>query len=69
LSGFIADQDANIVVLRGLDGQDVPLTRADLREITPSPSSLMPPGLLEGLDEQQLRDFFAYLRIPQPITK
>ncbi len=69
LSGFISDQDANIIVLRGLDGQDVPLPRADVREVTPSPSSLMPPGLLEGLDEQQLRDFFAYLRIPQPITK
>jgi putative heme-binding domain-containing protein len=69
LSGFIADQDANIIVLRGLDGQDVPLPRADVREITASPASLMPPGLLEGLDEQQLRDFFAYLRIPQPITK
>jgi lysophospholipase L1-like esterase len=31
--------------------------------------SLMPEGLLEGLTEQQLRDFFAYLRISQPISK
>jgi hypothetical protein len=29
----------------------------------------MPEGLLEGLTEQQLRDFFAYLRISQPISK
>jgi hypothetical protein len=29
----------------------------------------MPEGLLEGLTEQQVRDFFAYLRIPQPITR
>jgi len=25
--------------------------------------------LLEGLTDQQLRDFFAYLRIPQPISR
>jgi hypothetical protein len=31
--------------------------------------SLMPPGLLEGLTDQQLRDFFAYLRISQPISR
>jgi hypothetical protein len=29
----------------------------------------MPTGLLDGLTDQQLRDFFAYLRITQPITK
>lgn len=31
--------------------------------------SLMPEGLLEGLDEQQLYDLFACLRISQPITR
>jgi hypothetical protein len=29
----------------------------------------MPSGLLDGLTDQQLRDFFAYLRIPQPMTR
>jgi hypothetical protein len=29
----------------------------------------MPAGLLDGLDEQQLRDLFAYLRIKQPISR
>ena len=29
----------------------------------------MPEGLLDGLDDQQLRDLFAYLKISQPITK
>jgi hypothetical protein len=28
----------------------------------------MPEGLLEGLSDEELRDFFAYLRISQPIT-
>jgi hypothetical protein len=27
----------------------------------------MPEGLLAGLSDQQIRDFFAYLRIAQPI--
>jgi hypothetical protein len=30
--------------------------------------SLMPDGLLDGMSDQELRDFFAYLRISQPIT-
>jgi hypothetical protein len=29
----------------------------------------MPAGLLNGLDDTQLRNLFAYLRISQPITK
>ena len=28
----------------------------------------MPPGLLNGLSEQELSDFFAYLRSPQPLN-
>jgi hypothetical protein len=27
---------------------------------------LMPPGLLTGLSDEQLRDFFSYLRSDQP---
>ena len=69
LSGFLSDQDANIIVVRGFDGEDVSLPRADVRALKPTGASLMPAGLLEGLSEQQLRDLFAYLRIPQPITK
>jgi putative membrane-bound dehydrogenase-like protein len=69
LSGFLADQDAHVVTLRGSDGQDVALRRDQISEMNPTTTSLMPEGLLEGLTEQQVRDFFAYLRIPQPITR
>lgn len=31
--------------------------------------SLMPEGLIDDLTEKQLRDFFAYMRISQPITR
>ena len=69
LSGFIVDQDTAAIVLRGLDGQDVSLARSDLREVRRAPASLMPAGLLAGFTDQELRDFFAYLRLPQPIAR
>jgi putative membrane-bound dehydrogenase-like protein len=69
LSGFVADQDPNVIVLRGVDGENVPLARTDVVEMKPAGMSLMPEGLIDDLNEQQLRDFFAYLRIPQPISK
>ena len=33
----------------------------------PSPSSIMPEGLLKDLSDQQVRDLFAYLRSTQPL--
>jgi putative heme-binding domain-containing protein len=69
LGGFIADKDAQIVILRGFDGQDISLPQSEISELKSAGRSLMPDGLLEGLTEQQIRDFFAYLRIPQPISK
>lgn len=69
LNGFVVDKDNAVVVLRGLDGQDVSIPRAEVREMKASPVSVMPEGLLTGLSDQELRDFFAYLRISQPITR
>ena len=68
LSGFFVDRDNQITVLRGLDGENVTLRSAEIVELRPMGRSLMPDGLLEGMTEQELRDFFAYLRISQPIT-
>ncbi len=69
LTGFVIDKDGAVVVIRGLDGQDVSIPRAEVSELRAAAASLMPEGLLTGLSDQELRDFFAYLRIPQPITK
>ena len=69
LSGFLADQDANTVVLRGFDGSDTTIGRSDLKELRPAGRSLMPAGLLSGLDDQGLRDLFAYLKLSQPISR
>lgn len=67
LAGFQVDRDNQVTVLRGLDGQDITLPNRDIESMEPNSRSLMPEGLLEGLTDQQLRDFFAYLRISQPI--
>jgi putative heme-binding domain-containing protein len=69
LSGFLVERDAQILVLRGLEGEDITLRQADVRQLTPMGRSLMPEGLLDGLSDQQLRDLFAYLRISSPISK
>ena len=69
LSGFFVDRDNQVTVLRGLDGENITLKAANIKQIKPAGQSLMPAGLLDGLSKQELRDFFAYLRITQPITK
>jgi putative heme-binding domain-containing protein len=68
LTGLIADQDANVVVVRGADGQNVSLARSDVEDMRASPQSLMPEGQLNELSEQQIRDLFAYLRSTQPLN-
>ena len=68
LNGFISDQDNQIVVLRTADGQTIVIPRDDIESMKASPISIMPAGLLDGLDEQQVRDLFAYLRATQPLN-
>jgi putative heme-binding domain-containing protein len=67
LSGFIAEQDAQVVVLRGVDGQNLSLPREEIEDLRAVPVSLMPTGLLKQLNEQQVRDLLAYLRSTQPL--
>lgn len=69
LSGFIVDRDNQVTVLRSLGGENITLRATEIKDLQPMGQSLMPPGLLDGLNDQQLRDFFAYLRISQPISR
>jgi len=68
LNGFLADQDKQVVVLRGVDGQNITLKRDDIEEMKAVSQSLMPEELLNGMSEQQVRNLFAYLRIAQPLN-
>ncbi len=67
LSGFIAESDAQVVVLRGVDGQNLSLPRDEIEDMRVVPVSLMPTGLLKQFDDQQVRDLVAYLRSTQPL--
>ena len=67
LNGFIADQDDHVVVLTGADGQHLMIRRDEIDEMAAIKRSLMPEGLLQVLDDQQIRDLFAYLRASQPV--
>ena len=69
LSGFLADRGAKTISLRGFDGSDTVLANDEVAEMTPLGRSLMPEGLIDDLDAQQLRDLFAYLRISQPFLR
>lgn len=67
LNGFIVEQDKQVVVLKGIDGQSVILPREEIEELRAVPTSLMPEDLLKSLTDQQVRDLFAYLRATQPL--
>ncbi|HEX3654502.1 MAG TPA: c-type cytochrome, partial [Pirellulales bacterium] len=68
VSGFLADRDNRMIVLRGIDGQNVALEQDDLEQFERQKRSLMPEGLLQKMTDQQIRDLFAYLRSTQPLA-
>jgi putative heme-binding domain-containing protein len=67
VTGFLADQDNRVVVLRGIDGQSLVIPRGEIEDMRKSDRSVMPEDTLKDLSEQQLRDLFAYLRSSQPL--
>lgn len=68
LSGFIADEDNQAVVVRGIDGITQTIPKSNIAAMTAAGFSLMPEGLLKALDETQVRDLFAYVRSAQPLV-
>jgi putative heme-binding domain-containing protein len=69
IGGFVVDRDSQIVVMRGLDGENVVLAQEEIEELVPVGRSLMPDGLLDDLSDQQIRDLFQFLRRSQPVTR
>ena len=66
LNGIVAADDASSVTLKTFAGP-VTVQRADVASIEVSPNSLMPEGLLMGVDEESVRDLFLYLRQKQQV--
>ncbi len=69
LAGFIADQDEHVIVLRPAGGQPVPIEQSNIESMQSAGISLMPPGLLTGLDAASLTDLFSYIQSSQPLFK
>ena len=64
LLGLLKRQDAVGVELRDLAGQSHTAKTAEIENLAALPISLMPEGLLAGLDAAALRNLFAYLMKP-----
>ncbi len=67
VNGFVADQDNQVVVIKGADGRLVTIPRDEIEEMQAIPRSIMPEKLLDALDDERIRDLFAYLRATQPL--
>jgi putative heme-binding domain-containing protein len=68
VTGFLVERDNQVVVLRGIDGQNIALAQDQIEQLASERKSLMPEGQLQALSDQQVRDLFAYLRSSQPLS-
>jgi putative heme-binding domain-containing protein len=55
------------VVIADVDGKETVVARADLANLHPTGQSLMPTGLLDSLNEMQVRDLLTYLLWEPPV--
>ena len=69
LTGIVVEKDSRVVVLRTAEGQRIVLPKDDIEAVNVTGISLMPEGLLDSLNEQEVRDLFAYLRSGQPLNE
>lgn len=66
--GLIASETAQRWTLRHPGSPDSSWTRSEIREIRATGRSLMPEGLEEGLQLQDLADLIAFLRAPDSVS-
>jgi putative heme-binding domain-containing protein len=60
-NGIIDRREGGEIVLRDLAGNRTKLREDKVASLIASPTSVMPEGLIAGMSDQDLRDFFAYL--------
>lgn len=68
-SGLLASETGNSITLRGPEGRDQVLLRADLEELVSTRKSAMPEGLEQGLTPASLADLIAHIRSNVPLPK
>jgi len=64
LTGLIDAQDTNGITLKDMANNKTALKHSDIEKMEASPVSLMPEGLMTGMSDADLKDFFAYLMKP-----
>jgi putative membrane-bound dehydrogenase-like protein len=66
LNGLVAEATPATITLIDAKNERATIARHEIEEMKPSPQSLMPEKLLDDLDEQQIRNLFAYLQSGAP---
>jgi putative heme-binding domain-containing protein len=64
--GVVRAEGADAMKVGDIDAKQTVIPRAEVEEIRPSASSIMPVGLLGALGEEGTRDLLAYLTAPAP---
>ena len=59
--GVVRAEGADSLKVGDIEGKQTLLPRAEVEEIRPSASSIMPVGLLAAIGEERTRDLLAYL--------
>ena len=59
--GVVRAEGADALKVGDIDAKQTVIPRAEVEEIRPSPSSIMPVGLLGAIGEERTRDLLAYL--------
>jgi putative heme-binding domain-containing protein len=62
LDGILVSQDAEALILRRANVEDMRIAQKDVRKAGFTKKSLMPEGLLDTLPPGQVSDLFAYLK-------
>jgi putative heme-binding domain-containing protein len=62
LTGLIARQSADVLVLRDSSGAELRLPRSQVQEVRRLPTSLMPEGQERALTREEFRDLLAFLQ-------
>jgi putative heme-binding domain-containing protein len=66
LAGVVVSSTAEAIVLGTASGDSVTVPRDRIDRMEPSPLSLMPENLLQGLTAEQVRDLMTFLLTPPP---
>jgi putative membrane-bound dehydrogenase-like protein len=66
LSGILGPETERTMTIKS-PAEELTLAREEILQIESSPLSIMPEGIIEGLEEQQVADLIAYLMSPRQV--